>query len=321
MQTLRMMFVMLGDIGAAGKLITAPLERRILAILLAKRNHSVSQDYLIDTVWGGQPPARATDSLFSKISRLRHVLGAERIVRTGNGYRLNLCDDECDASRFEIAACKALKSSAQELDDDALAVWQEPVFAEFAHEHFASGERLRLEELRDEVEMHRAELLLSLGSPHATAAADELARRLSLNERVAICRARALAAAGRHVDAVRAMHTFRETLADEIGLIPSAEFVSAEAEILACDSLTTRRSWSTKSAKGPTSRETASQVPRGECESNAAVGTPLDRAAGACRSRARGDAGHRCEQRNARWQWYGGSSTDRTCYCRRNLRR
>jgi predicted ATPase/DNA-binding SARP family transcriptional activator len=239
-QACQMDFVLLGDIGTAETRITAPLERRILAVLLAKRNRSVSQDYLIDAIWAGFPPEHASDSLFSKISRLRRVIGTERIERSCGGYRLCVHDSECDASRFEAAAHDALRSMSPEASDHALALWKDPVFAEFADELFATNERLRLEELRDEVEIHRMELLLADGSPGAIVAADSLARRLCLNERVAMSLAAALASTGRHVEAVRSLTQFRDLLAEETGLVPSPEFALVERRLLSCESSTRR---------------------------------------------------------------------------------
>jgi DNA-binding SARP family transcriptional activator len=227
-----MEFVLFGDIGVAGAPITANLERRIVAVLLAKRNHAISQDHLVDTVWGGSPPASANDSLFSKISRLRRVIGADRLVRTAAGYRLIVADDECDVSRFEALANRTLNMQSIEASDEALHIWHDPVFAEFADEPFAFGERMRLEHLRDEVETHRLELLLDRGAGDALGAADALAQRLPLSERAAMGRARALAATGRHAEAVRAMHDFTETLAEETGLSPSANFAALEHRLV-----------------------------------------------------------------------------------------
>jgi DNA-binding SARP family transcriptional activator len=234
-----MEFVLFGDIGVADAPITANLERRILAVLLARRNQAISQDLLVDTVWGGTPPASANDSLFSKISRLRRVLGADRLVRTAAGYRLIVAEDECDVSQFELLASRAVHTQSVEAADDALRIWRDPVFAEFADEPFAIGERTRLEHLRDEVETHRLDLLLDRRAGDALGAADALVQRLPLSERAATGRARALATAGRHAEAVRALHDFREHLADETGLSPSVGFGALEHRLLvgASDSL------------------------------------------------------------------------------------
>src|SRR5262249_45194530 len=61
-------------------------QRALFAFLLLHANEVVSRDRIIDAVWGERPPPSVQQSLDSYVSRLRRVLGAERLVRRAHGY-------------------------------------------------------------------------------------------------------------------------------------------------------------------------------------------------------------------------------------------
>jgi DNA-binding SARP family transcriptional activator len=52
----------------------SPKERRVLARLAIAANRVVSEDALIDALWGDEPPRSATRSLQAHVSRLRSTL-------------------------------------------------------------------------------------------------------------------------------------------------------------------------------------------------------------------------------------------------------
>src|SRR5215471_11389923 len=76
-------------------------QRALLAMLLLHPNEVVSRDRLIDGLWGEQPPTTAARSLDSHVSRLRALLGPNRIERRAPGYLLRVGPDELDLVRFE----------------------------------------------------------------------------------------------------------------------------------------------------------------------------------------------------------------------------
>jgi DNA-binding SARP family transcriptional activator len=78
-----------------------PKQRALLAILLLNANEAVSRDRLIAGLWGDDPPPSAPQSLDSYVSRLRRVIGADRIVRRAPGYVLTVGPGELDLDRFE----------------------------------------------------------------------------------------------------------------------------------------------------------------------------------------------------------------------------
>ncbi|MBV9796028.1 MAG: AAA family ATPase [Actinobacteria bacterium] len=93
----------LGDFGVDGIEPSALASRKgrlVLCVLALARGQPVPADVLVDTLWGDAPPTRPEDQLAVLISRLRSVLGRDRIQHHDRGYLL-ACD-WLDAS--ELAA-------------------------------------------------------------------------------------------------------------------------------------------------------------------------------------------------------------------------
>ena len=67
-----------------------PQQRRVLAVLAVHANEVVSSDRLIDVLWGEVPPASASHTLQTLVSRLRGGLGADRVETVAPGYRLRV---------------------------------------------------------------------------------------------------------------------------------------------------------------------------------------------------------------------------------------
>jgi DNA-binding SARP family transcriptional activator len=65
--------------------------RLALCVLALAGGQVVPTDVLVDTLWGDAPPAQPEDQLAVLISRLRSVLGRDRIQRRDRGYLL-VCD-------------------------------------------------------------------------------------------------------------------------------------------------------------------------------------------------------------------------------------
>ena len=74
--------------------------RLALCVLALAEGQAVPVDVLVDTLWGDAPPAQPEDQLAVLVSRLRSVLGRDRIQHRDRGYLL-VCD-WLDAS--ELAA-------------------------------------------------------------------------------------------------------------------------------------------------------------------------------------------------------------------------
>src|SRR5690349_17985072 len=101
--------------------------RALLADLLVHGGGPVPADRLIDDLWAGDPPGGSANTLQTKISQLRRVLGREQVVREPTGYRLLLADGALDATRFQELAERARAHeepvTRASLFAEALALW------------------------------------------------------------------------------------------------------------------------------------------------------------------------------------------------------
>ncbi|MEZ5219502.1 MAG: BTAD domain-containing putative transcriptional regulator [Ilumatobacteraceae bacterium] len=228
----------LGGIAVGGTEVSALLERRLLAILAARRGRPAPTDDLVELLWepNGRPPATARNALMSKVSRLRSVLGPNRLLRTPNGFLLKPGDDGVDVDEFERAVTEAFASDGSlglVAANAAMELWRGEPFGEFSHEEFAYAETVRLTRLWEQAAERRAELLLTNGHlADALVAAEHLQIRLPASERMCEVRARALAQLGRPADALHCLSEFRASLVDAYGVSPGAGLVALESELL-----------------------------------------------------------------------------------------
>ncbi|MCO5999771.1 AfsR/SARP family transcriptional regulator [Actinoallomurus rhizosphaericola] len=114
------------------RVVTRPLARGVLFVLVLYRNQALPPDRLVDLLWG---PAGDDDRLHSLRTRmwdLRQILTAERLVTDDVGYRLRIdpnCD-EVDVDRFRnrhhqgrAALAADDPVTAARLLDEAMAQW------------------------------------------------------------------------------------------------------------------------------------------------------------------------------------------------------
>src|SRR5436190_22750725 len=81
----------LGDFGVDGvepQAIGSRKARLALLLLALAEGQAVPSDVLIDALWAGAPPARPDDQLAVLLSRLRSVLGRDRIEHPHPRYLL-----------------------------------------------------------------------------------------------------------------------------------------------------------------------------------------------------------------------------------------
>ncbi|WP_042167246.1 BTAD domain-containing putative transcriptional regulator [Streptomyces sp. NBRC 110035] len=211
--------------------------RALLANLLVHGGGPVPADRLIEDLWASNPPGGSTNTLQTKVSQLRRVLGREQVVREPAGYRLLLADDVVDATRFQELAVRARAhrepAVKADLFADALALWRGPAYADVAESLFARGEIARLEELRLAVVEDHAEVRLTLGEHTALAAElGTLVARHPLRERLRMAHMRALYRSGRQGDALQSFEELRRELAEELGASPGPEAAALHRAIL-----------------------------------------------------------------------------------------
>jgi predicted ATPase/DNA-binding SARP family transcriptional activator len=229
-------------VGADGTPVSVRSRRQglLLAVLVIKLGRVAAADELVDALWGDELPDHPTAALQSQVFRLRRQLApAGCAVETDAvGYRLRCPPEHVDAARFEARLAQARREApdpavAAATLDQALGLWRGWAYLEVADHEAVRAEAARLEELRAEAEETRAHLLLALGrTAEAARAMERLRGEHPFRERPVAIQMRALAREGRHVEALRAFDGFRRTLAEELGLDPSAELRALEDEVL-----------------------------------------------------------------------------------------
>src|ERR1039458_2687408 len=184
-------------------------QRALLAILLLHRNQVVSDDRLIDELWGESPPAGARRTLRAYVSKLRRAIGANGmpaavagdsehkpgegvLLTSGHGYVVQVAPGELDLERFSELADRGRDAlaagnpqEAAELLREALALWRGPPLAEFTYARFAHNAIAQLEELHLGAVEERVEADLALGRARALVAElRDLVARYPLRERL-----------------------------------------------------------------------------------------------------------------------------------------
>ena len=217
--------------------VGGPCARSLLAALVISLGHTVSDDRLMYAMWGDEPPATARAALQSHISRLRKVLGAERVQRHGSCYLLDLDPAAVDACTFERQYREAADAAASDPDRSlnlcrqALDLWRGPPFGELADQEFARPEAVRLEELRiDAMELFLEATVVTRRPELAVPALRASVADHPYRERLWFLLMTALSREGRRVEALRAFQDAKIVLG-EAGLEPAIDLRELEQEI------------------------------------------------------------------------------------------
>ncbi len=220
-----------------------PKQRAVLAALLLHANEVVSRGRLIELVWDERPPEHVGQSLDSYISRLRKLLGADRLLRQGSGYTLRVGPGELDLERFEAAVERArdqrdagdVTEAARTLGD-ALALWRGHALADVLYEGQLGREAHRLDERRLLALEARIDAELSRGEARELAVElEQLVADHPFRESFVAQLALAHVRSGRQSDALRVLREARHRLAGELGLDLSPELRELERRILQQD--------------------------------------------------------------------------------------
>jgi DNA-binding SARP family transcriptional activator/ABC-type transport system substrate-binding protein/DNA-binding beta-propeller fold protein YncE len=233
-----------GDRGRALAL-GGPKQRALLALLLLHANEVVSSEWLIEELWGEEPPQAAATALHGHVSRLRKLLSGngELLITRAPGYVLDLEPGQLDLQRFESLREEAraarshgdLTAASAKLRE-ALSLWRGPPLADLAHERFVQLEAGRLEELRLAALEESVDVDLALGR-HADLV-PELERLVAehpLREGFRVQLMLALYRSGRQAEALQVYHEARRELVEELGIEPSQRLRDLEQAILRQD--------------------------------------------------------------------------------------
>jgi len=218
------------------------LPQALLVALALAEGRPVPADQLLDQVWAG-PEFGGRNRLQVHISRLRKMLGSDRILTRAGGYSLAIPGGVLDAARFGQLAADgraALQrqdpAAARRLLRQALGLWRGRPLAEFADTGFAPAMITRLEEARLTATEDRIEAELMLGGQgELTGELEALVGEHPLRERLWGQLILALYRAGRQGDALGAYQRARAVLADELGVDPGPELRKLEAAVLGQD--------------------------------------------------------------------------------------
>ncbi|MFI1357452.1 BTAD domain-containing putative transcriptional regulator [Streptomyces sp. NPDC020898] len=222
-------------------LALGPVRRQaVLAALVLRPGVLVSQEQLLDAVWGENPPKTGRSVLPSYVYALRKALGHPVPIHSGQGgYRF-----VADGVRLDVAELAEWTDGAQRAraasDPGAALELFSKAFDLFRGEPltglpgpFAEVERQRLSERLRTIRLERLECLVLLG--RFTDALDEitvLASSRPYDESLAALRVRALYGGGRQAEALAVFEDTRRFLRDELGVGPGTELRRVHEAVL-----------------------------------------------------------------------------------------
>jgi tetratricopeptide (TPR) repeat protein len=230
----------LGDFGVDGvepRALGSRKARLALQLLALAEGRAVPSDVLTDALWGDAPPARPDDQLAVLMSRLRSVLGRDRIEHRDHGYLLRC--DWLDAAELAVLTGEVERRGvagnvvgAAAAARVALSLLRGGGPVPLPGE-WAQLRQVDLERLAGRARLVAAGALLAAGDwmSAADAATAALARE-PYDEAALRVLLRAYVMGGRVGAALAAYASARERLADELGADPSPETAALYTAIL-----------------------------------------------------------------------------------------
>lgn len=229
--------------------------RCLLAALAWCPNEFVSDDVVIERIWGDDLPQHPRDALYTCANRLRRVLRQaepsetrERLVRCRNGYLLETDRRVVDLHEFRRltraaneAAREADEVRAAELLDRGLALWRSAPMSDL-RSAWACRARVALERERLAARVGRASVGLRLGRyAEEIPGLYRLVEDNPLDEAIAGLLMLALHLGGRQRDALACYATLRGRLIEQLGDEPGERLRDLHARILRRDPTLTAR--------------------------------------------------------------------------------
>jgi DNA-binding SARP family transcriptional activator len=234
---------LLGDLRVEGADVAALGSRKsrtLIKVLALGRGRPVSADALVDALWpeGDEAPADPVHQVSVLVSRLRRVVGTERVTRSDAGYALAVDWLDLDAlgglvaeaeGRLRAGAVPAARAAASA----ALAVVRGPFLADEPEAEWAAADRTAAERLVARARQVAAEAALAAGDMLASAELAERALERDPYDEVALrTLMQALAGSGRPASALAAFAAVRERLGEDLGTDPAPETEALHTAIL-----------------------------------------------------------------------------------------
>jgi DNA-binding SARP family transcriptional activator/pimeloyl-ACP methyl ester carboxylesterase len=221
-------------------LVSAGMERSLVAALALAGGATTSTDSLIWSLWGETPPDTARKTLQTYVRNLRRLLGAEHVVTEPVGYRLLISRDEVDVHRFRSLVQqgdRALRDHrvdhARAMLCSATALWRGQPLTGVAPDTGLCAEVARIEqEYVAAIEARIAADLAGGRDEELVGELEFLVREHPFRERLWGYLMVALYRSGRQADALAAYQRVRILLRDELGVEPGGELRRTEAAVL-----------------------------------------------------------------------------------------
>src|SRR5690625_62057 len=217
-------------------------ERTVLAMLALNRGRPVSDELLIDAVWGERPPRTVRNQLAICVSTLRKLAPAAEgpfIERVAPGYALRVqdCEIDLDVAKEGIRRARAAQEAKRHLEAirefrSVLDLWRGPALSNVGSD-LVEMERRHLDEWHTSIKEECLGLEVASGQYRETISElTELVTDAPYREEPRSLLMRALHGAGRKADALRVFEEGRRFLQEELGLDPGTELRKTHEMVL-----------------------------------------------------------------------------------------
>lgn len=202
--------------------------RTLLKVLVLGRGAPVPAERLADVLWRDEPPARPLDQVGVLVSRLRGVLGADRLLRSDGGYSLDvswLDLDELAARTAEAVEALAAErvGAARAAAHAALALARGPVLPDEEGDWVEGVRTLAAAQVQTARRVAAEGAARAGDHLGAIAAAEDALAHDAYDEATLRILMRAHVAAGRPASALTAYVRVRDRLVEDLGVSPTAE--------------------------------------------------------------------------------------------------
>ncbi|GAA1218148.1 hypothetical protein GCM10009665_05070 [Kitasatospora nipponensis] len=223
-----------------GQEVTAPRLRALLALLAGDLRTGCGTERLVAGLWPQELPQRPGKALQVLVSRARAQLGADLIVSTPSGYRLDLAEDQVDSSALLLhAAASAERARAGDhtgslaAAEAGLALWTGTPDESGGDDDPVAALRAERAPVRDALLRARALALARLGRRAEVAGQlAALAARHPRDEEVLAELLRGEAATAGPSAALTRYEEYRRELREELGTGPGTGLKTVQQELL-----------------------------------------------------------------------------------------
>ena len=224
--------------GVEARLLGSRKARTLLQALALARGRPVTVDSLAEWLWPKGPPAHPADQVRVLVSRLRGVLGSDRLTRSDAGYALvhDWLDVDALGELVDEARRRAAAGSpglARAAASAALSVARGPLLPEEPDAEWVEADRALAARLEGAARRIGAEAALESGDlAGAILLAEGALDHDPYDEEVLRTLMTALAGSGRPGSALAAYAAVRTRLAEDLGVDPAPETEALHTSLL-----------------------------------------------------------------------------------------